>query len=223
MKKPSFAPLLFATLLAALPAAAAAQAAQAAQETPEQVAERYLATMKAKDWAANAALVHAGELDSLKAAFVDVARSDTSTAGLRALFNVASARELEALPAAQVYARFVGSTIGSQAEMTQFLSTAVFKVLGHVAEGDSAYVVYRVSATGAGGPLSQATVMSLRRDGAGWKTRLTDELRATIGALHAQAAQRRAANAALTPPGERPPARPPAPAPTPAPPAPTRP
>ncbi|MFL5541405.1 MAG: hypothetical protein ACJ8J0_20625 [Longimicrobiaceae bacterium] len=218
MKKPTLAPLLFATLLAALPAAAAAQ------ETPEQVAERYLATMKAKDWAANAALVHPAELDSIKAAFVDVARSDTSTAGLRALFNVTSARELEALPPAQVYARFVASTVGSQAEMTQFLSTAVFHVLGHVSEGDSVYVVYRVRATGAGGPVSQVTVMSLRRDGAGWKTRLTDELQTTIGALHAQAAQRRAANAALTPPGERPAARPPAPpAPTPAPPAPARP
>lgn len=218
MKKPTLAPLLFATLLAALPCSVAAQ------ETPEQVADRYLATMKAKDWAANAALVHPAELDSIKAAFVDVARSDTSTAGLRALFNVASARELEALTPAQVYERFVASTVGSQAEMTQFLSTAVFKVLGHVSEGDSVYVVYRVRATGAGGPVSQVTVMSLRRDGSGWKTRLTDELQATIVALHTQAAQRRAANAALTPPGERPAARPPAPpAPTPAPPAPARP
>ena len=214
MKKPTLAPLLLATLLAVLPCAAAAQ------ETPEQVAERYLATMKAKDWAGNAALVHAAELDSLKAAFVDVARSDTSTAGLRALFNVASARELEALPPAQVYARFVASTVGSQADMNQFLSTAVFKVLGHVSEGDSAYVVYRVSATGAGGPMRQVTVMSLRRDGSAWKTRLTDELQATIAALHAQAAQRRAANAAVTPPGERPAPRPPTPGPLP-PPAPT--
>ena len=197
--------VLAAVLAMALPHGAAAQ------ETPEQVAERYLSSMKARDWAANAALVHPAELDSIKAAFMDVARSDTSTAGLRALFNVSSARELEALPPAQVYQRFVGSTVGQQAEMTQFLSTAVFKVLGHVTEGDSAYVVYRVSATGAGGPMSQVTVMSLRRDGAAWKTRLTDELRATIAALHTQAAQRRAANAALTPPGERPPP-PPAPA-----------
>jgi hypothetical protein len=110
--------------------------------------------------------------------------------------------------------------------MTQFLSTAVFKVLGHVSEGDSAYVVYRVSATGAGGRMNQVTVMSLRRHGSGWKTRLTDELQATIAALHTQAAQRRAANAALTPPGERPAARPPTPAPLPPPapaPAPARP
>jgi hypothetical protein len=203
---------LAGALVVALPLAAAAQ------ETPERVAERYLASMKARDWAANAAVVHPQELDSIKAAFVDVARSDTSTAGLRALFNVASARELEALPPAQVYQRFVASTVGQQAEMTQFLSSAVFKVLGHVSEGDSAYVVYRVSATGSSGPMNQVTVMSLRRDGAGWKTRLTDELRATIAALHAQAAQRRAANAALTPPGERPTPRPAPPTPPAAPP-----
>jgi hypothetical protein len=194
--------ILAVALAMALPLAATAQ------ETPEQVAERYLSTMKAKDWAGNAALVHPSELDSLKAAFVDVAHSDTSTAGLRALFNVSSARELEALTPVQVYQRFVASTVGQQAEMTQFLATAVFKVLGHVAEGDSVYVVYRVSATGSAGPMSQVTVMSLRRSGAGWRTRLTDELRTTIVALHTQAAQRRATNAALVPPGERPPPRP---------------
>jgi hypothetical protein len=194
--------ILIVALAMALPLAATAQ------QTPEQVAERYLSTMKAKDWAGNAALVHPAELDSLKAAFVDVAHSDTSTAGLRALFNMSSARELEALAPAQVYQRFVASTVGQQAEMTQFLATAVFKVLGHVVEGDSVYVVYRVSATGSAGPMSQVTVMSLRRSGAGWKTRLTDELRTTIVALHTQAAQRRVSNAALTPPGERPPPRP---------------
>jgi hypothetical protein len=190
MKTMKRAFLAVALMMIAMPLAAAAQ------ETPEQVAERYLSTMKARNWAANAALVHPEELDSIKAAFVDVARSDTSTAGLRALFNVSTARELEALSPVQVYERFVASTVGQQAEMTQFLASATFKVLGHVAEGDSVYVVYRVSATGAGGPMTQVTVMSLRRSGAGWKTRLTDELRGTIAALHAQAAQRRAERAA---------------------------
>jgi hypothetical protein len=209
MKNLKWAVLAGALVMTALPHAAAAQ-------TPEQVAERYLATMKAKDWAGNAALVHPAELDSLKAAFMDVARSDTSTAGLRAIFNVSSARELEALPAMQVYARFVGATVGQQEEMTRFLSSAAFRVLGHVTEADSVYVVYRVTATAASGPMTQVTVMSLRRDGAAWRTRLTDELRSTITALHTQAAQRRAANAALTPPSERPATPRPAP---PAPPA----
>ncbi|HKP75517.1 MAG TPA: hypothetical protein VJT67_08230, partial [Longimicrobiaceae bacterium] len=185
-----------AALLAAALAIGSPRAARA-QETPEQVAERYLATMKARDWAANAAMVHPAELDSIKAAFMDVARSDTSTAGLRAIFQVGSAAELQALPAVQVYARFVGSTVGSQEEMRRFLESATFKVLGHVDEGDSTYVVYRVVGTGASGPMSQVTVMSLRRDGAAWKTRLTDELRATIAGLHAEAAQRRAVNAAV--------------------------
>lgn len=207
MKTMKWVMLLVAVLATALPRAAAAQG------TPEETAERYLASMKARDWAANAALVHPAELDSIKAGFVDVARSDTGTAGIRALFQVTSAAELVALPAAQVYQRFVASTVGQQAEMGQFLSTAVFRVLGHVMEGDSAYVVYRVSATGSSGPMSQVTVMSLRRDGATWKMRLTDELRTTISALHTEAAQRRAANAALTPPSERPTPRPAAPAP----------
>jgi hypothetical protein len=66
--------------------------------------------------------------------------------------------------------------------------------------------------------MTQVTVMSLRRDGAAWKTRLTDELRSTITALHAQAAQRRATNAAVTPPAARPTPLPAPPAPPAAPP-----
>src|SRR5688572_25055121 len=100
--------------------------------------------------------------------------------------------------------------------MTRFLSSAAFRVLGYVTEADSVYVAHRVTATTASGPMTQVTVMSLRRDGAAWRTRLTDELRSTITALHTQAAQRRASNAALTPPAERPATPRPAP---PAPPA----
>ena len=75
-----------ATLAAAAAAAALALAlplAAAAQATPEQVATQYLQTMKAGDWAGNAALVHPVEEDSLKAALLEVTSVDTSTAGLR--------------------------------------------------------------------------------------------------------------------------------------------
>jgi hypothetical protein len=198
---------LAVALALAIPAAAAAQ-------TPEQVAERYLQTFKAGDWAGNAALIHPAELDSAKAAFVDVVTSDTSTAGLRQIFQVSTPAELRALTPQQVYQRFVAGALPD--EMKQFVSTATFSVIGHVEQGDTAYVVYRVSGAGQGNvPISQVTILALRKDGGQWKARLTEETRQMLAGLRMAAAQRRAANQAGAavrppiPPGAVPPTPPP--------------
>ena len=207
-----------AAMLMAVPATARAQ------DTPEQAVDRYLSTLKAQDWAGNAAVVNPPELDSLKAAFIDVASADTSTAGLRALFNVGTAAELRALAAPVVYQRFIAATMGQQEQMQQFLRVATFRVLGHVGEGDTAYVVYRVSAAAAGGQqTSQVTVMTAVRAGGQWKARLSEELRGTVVSLHTAAAQRRAARQAVEagaqprPPASGAPVRPGAPPPSPTP------
>src|ERR1044072_2970859 len=117
MKKPTLAVLLLPALMLALPRMIAAH------QTPEQVAERYLSTMKARDWAGNAAMVHPAELDSIKAAFMDVARSGTSPAARRPTCNVGRATELQPLSPAEISARFVGATVGQQQEMTTFLQS----------------------------------------------------------------------------------------------------
>ncbi|HEU4559151.1 MAG TPA: hypothetical protein VFS20_14920 [Longimicrobium sp.] len=178
-----------AALALALPSAAAAQ------NTPEAAAERFLQTLKARDWSGNAAAVHPVELDSMKAAFVEVAGSDTSTAGIRAIFNVASVAELRALAPAMVYQRFAANVVGQREGMAEFLAGANFRVLGAVPAGDTAYVVYRVTGTAGGGQASQVTVMALRRDGAGWKARLTDEVRGMIAGLRGAVEQRRISEA----------------------------
>jgi hypothetical protein len=199
----------------------------AAQGTPEQVATQYLQSMKTQDFAANAALVHPAEEDSLKAALLEAISGDTSTAGLRQVFNVGSVAEFRALPAQTVYQRFVSATITQQEGMVQALGAATFSVMGHVDGGDTAYVVYRVSANVNGNALSQVSVLSLRRDGAAWKVRLPEDLKQTIAGLRTAAAQRRAVQSALQSAGQAPPAQTPAPprppAPAAPPPAPARP
>lgn len=168
-----------------------------AQGTPEQAAERYLQTLKAQDWAANAALMDPAELDSMKAAFLDAAASDTSTAGMREIFNVASVAELRALAPAAVYQRFAANVIGQREGMAQFLAAATFRVMGHVQEADSAWVVYRVSGPAGGAAASQVSLMAVRNVGGAWKARLSDEVRGMLAGLRQAAAQRRAASQAL--------------------------
>ncbi|HET7464056.1 MAG TPA: hypothetical protein VFJ82_22560 [Longimicrobium sp.] len=184
-------------LLAAALAVLALPSAILAQGTPEQAAERYLQTLKAQDWAANSGLMDPAELDSMKAAFLDAATSDTSTAGLREIFNIGSVPELRALAPAVVYQRFAANVIGQREGMAQFLGAATFRVMGHVQEGDSAWVVYRVSGPAGGAAASQVSLMALRSVGGAWKARLSDEVRGMLTGLRQAAAQRRAANQAL--------------------------
>lgn len=181
----------FAVLALALPSAAAAQ------NTPEAAADRFLQTLKARDWAGNAAAVHPVELDSMKAAFVEVAGSDTSTAGIRQVFNVASLAELRALSPSMVYQRFAANVVGQREGMAEFLAGATFRVMGHVTAGDTAFVVYRVTGNTGSAEASQVTVMALRRDGGGWKARLTDEVRGMIVGMRAAVAQRRISEATI--------------------------
>jgi hypothetical protein len=206
--------LVTAALAVAIPCVVLAQ-------TPEQVATQYLQTMKTADWAGNAALMHPAEQDSLKAAILEVVASDTSTTGMRQVFNVTTAAELRALPPQQVYQRFVANTVGSQPGMREMLAAATFAVIGHVEQADTAYVVYRVSAAAEGNTLSQVTVLSLRRSGGAWKVRLPEELKGMMMGMRTAAAQRRAANSAIQQ-GGQPPARPATPPAAP-PPAPARP
>ncbi|HYH82902.1 MAG TPA: hypothetical protein VEX86_24120 [Longimicrobium sp.] len=213
-----------ASLAVALPGTAGAQ------QTPEQAAERFLQTLKAQDWAANATLMDAAELDSMKAAFLEVTSTDTSTAGLRAVFGVGSGAELRGLTPAVVYQRFATNVIGQRPGMSQFLAAATFRVMGRVQEGDTAYVVYRVSSTPAAGSnipaLNQVSVVTTRRTGGVWKVRLNDEIQGMLAGLRSAAAQRRAASAAIEQarrdvanpaPPSAPPAGPVRPAPPPAP------
>jgi hypothetical protein len=82
--------------------------------------------------------------------------------------------------------------------MAQFLAAATFHVMGHVQEGDTAWVVYRVSAAGPGNATaSQVTLVPLRNVGGAWKVRLNEEVRAMLSGLRSAAAQARASAAAI--------------------------
>jgi hypothetical protein len=191
-------------LCAALAACSLAVPALArAQDTPEAVAQRFLETVRAQDWTANAALIYSPELDSLKAAFVEVSHVDTSSAGLRAIFQVSSVAELDRLSPAEVYKRFVTDRMAQseERERAQVLSSTQFHMLGHIPEGDTAYVVYRVTATVPNrGPTSQVSMMVVRRERGVWKAPLSDELRSLIPQLHMAAERQRQMQRALANP-----------------------
>ena len=161
----------------------------AAQETPEQVVQRYFDTFKSGDFAANAAMMDPAALAELKTAMVGVAdatgvSADETQAHLRETFGVQNTAELRALEPAVLYERMLRSVLG-QGEMREVLSAARVNALGHVLEGDTAHVVYRMSMQVMGNSIDQVQVAPVRRVDGQWRVLLTGSFAAMINAMPA--------------------------------------
>lgn len=164
-------PLLLAALLL-LPRPAAAQ-----PETPEQVARRYFDTMRSGDWRANAALMHPQALESFKAGFVRLATPAYAAGAMEAVFGVRTVAELQSVPAAELYQRFMRKSVSESSGMRELFDSAEFEVVGHVAEGsETAHVVYRLRAETEGMDVTRIAVITLRKHQGAWKAVLTGEV-----------------------------------------------
>lgn len=164
-------PAVLAALLL-LPRLAAAQ-----PETPEQVAQRYFATMRAGDWRANAALMHPQALESFKAGFVRLATPADAAGAIEAVFGVRTVAELEEVPAVELYERFMRKSVSESSGMQELFDSADFDVVGHVREGDeTAHVVYRLKAETEGMEVTRIAVITLRLHQGAWKAVLTGEV-----------------------------------------------
>jgi len=170
---------LFLALLALIPLI---PRLAAAQQTPEQAAERYFAATKAMDWTATAAMMHPRALQSMKTMFVDLASLDTAGTVIPPMLGV-KADELAALPSERVYERVLNMITRMQPQAAELMRGASFDVVGHVMEGDTAHVVYRMKMSVEGAPITQTSVVSFLREGGEWRGLLTGDIQNMISGL----------------------------------------
>jgi len=153
----------------------AAQVAAAA--TPEALAERYVAAMRQSDWNTVAGLMHPRALATIRNFVKAVASQPGGSDFLTQVFGASSPEKLAALSDQQVFAKFLGTTLGSSPELSAALKSAKAQVLGHIAEGtDSAHVLYRMRMTIGGMEMTKVDVLSAARDGTGWRALLTADI-----------------------------------------------
>lgn len=155
-----------------------------AQATPEQVVQRYFDTFKAGDFAANAAMMDPAALDELKQGIVAAASIPGAAEDpeFQANFGVRSLDELKAMPPQLLYQRMLTTVLG-QGEMRELLGGSQVSVLGHVMEGDTAHVVYRMRMNALGVNLDQVQVAPLRQVGGEWRVLLTGSFAGMISAM----------------------------------------
>jgi hypothetical protein len=166
-----------------------APTALAAQETPEAVVQRYFETFKNGDFAANAAMMDPAALAELRTTMVGMANAtgvsrDETQAHLRETFGVQNTAELGALEPALLYERMLRSVLG-QGDVREVLAAARVNVLGHVLEGDTAHVVYRMSMQVMGNSIDQVQVAPVRRVDGQWRVLLTGSFASMINAMPA--------------------------------------
>jgi hypothetical protein len=171
---------LFLALLALIPLI---PRLAAAQQTPEQAAERYFAATKAMDWTATAAMMHPQALQSMKTMFVELATLDSEGAVIPPMLGVQSGEQLAAMPPARVYERVLNMLTRLQPQTIEAMRGASFDVVGHVMEGDTAHVVYRLKMSVEGTTITQTSVFSLARDGGQWRGLLTGDIQNMISGL----------------------------------------
>lgn len=161
----------------------------AAQETPEAVVQRYFETFRDGQFAENAAMMDPAALTSLHGTMVEMARatgvdSTETRAHLREMFGVENLEQLRALAPEAVYERMLRSVLG-QGEMKEILAGAQVNVLGHVLEGDTAHVVYRMKMSVVGTSIDQVQVAPVRRVAGQWRVLLTGSFAGLINSMPA--------------------------------------
>ncbi|HEU0055590.1 MAG TPA: hypothetical protein VFQ39_20520 [Longimicrobium sp.] len=168
------ASLFACALLAARPAAA--------QETPEEVAGRYFRVTQAEDWKGAARMMHPRALEAFKAMLVDLAAADEDGVLFPRVFAI-EASAVRGTSAADLFARAMERLQARQDGLGEMMRSASFTLLGHVMEGDTAHVVYRLSTRVMDAPVSQTGVVSLLRDGQAWKPLLNADVQNLFAAM----------------------------------------
>lgn len=155
----------------------AAARAAASAGTPEAFAQRYIATLTAGDYAANAKLMHPAALASIRRFVTVLGQKDPSGSALKQLLDVPDTSAVRALSDEQVYERFLRRTVGTQTELANAMRAAKVDLLGHVDEGaDMTHVLYRLRLDIDGVEMRKVDVLTLRRDRGEWRAMLSADI-----------------------------------------------
>ncbi|HSM07823.1 MAG TPA: hypothetical protein VLA33_02265 [Gemmatimonadota bacterium] len=188
----SIASAALATLLLALPAAAplAAQEATAARpageldaSTPEAATVSLVDRIRTSDYEGMADLMHPAALDELRELFQPVLEAEQMAELRTEVFGTPSVEEATALSGRDIYETIISFALGADPATSAAMQSVEADVVGHIMEGDTAHVVYRMNLNIEGFEMSQTAVASYRQHEGRWLGLLTADLRGMVAGL----------------------------------------
>ena len=185
-----------AALLAAiffLPSARAAEAKHAPTGA-EVVVPAYMEAIRIGDWQKPGHLLHPEALAEMRRVFVALTSADPTGQAAKQLFNLADGETLEALPPADVFARFMSALVSQTDGLKDLLASTQVQTLGSVSESSGiSHVVYRMTRTTAGqAPTIQVEVLTVKKSGAEWRSMVPPDIAGILASIRSSIAQREA-------------------------------
>ncbi|HYF51680.1 MAG TPA: hypothetical protein VEJ63_19855 [Planctomycetota bacterium] len=149
----------------------------AADETPEAVAEQYMAATKKGDFAACASLMHSRALDDLKKLMLpvlDAAQQADDKSLLRLFDGATDYKSVSELSAKDFFVKFMTGVSKINPAMLATLKDSQMEVIGHVLEKEkTAHVVFRMKVNMDDISVTKTEVVSLEKDNGAWRALLT--------------------------------------------------
>lgn len=174
---------LAAPPLAAQEAADPRPAAELDASTPEAATVSLVDRIRTSDYAAMADLMHPAALEELHELFQPVLEAEQMAELRTEVFGTPSVEEATALSGRDIYETIISFALGADSATSAAMRSVEADVVGHVMEGDTAHVVYRMNMNVEGFEMSQTAVASFREHEGRWLGLLTADLRGMVAGL----------------------------------------
>jgi hypothetical protein len=144
------------------------------------------------DWTKAGSLLHPEALAEMRQVFLALSSTDPSGQAAIQFFGLKEGETVEALPASDLFARFMSALVTQTQGLKELLATTHVETLGSVAEsGGLAHVVYRMTRTsGTEPPVVQVEVLTIKKAGAEWRSMVPPELAGILSSIKSSIAQR---------------------------------
>ena len=162
---------------------------QLVAETPEEFSQRYLQELRTKGLSGVTGFIHPDEAKKLGDMLIELA-DIAEKAGQKVPFFGPddTSAALRRLPPEKLCVKFFSFVEKAAPQLTQMLSGAQAKTIGHVTDGDTVYVVAKLTFETEGESIAATDVMPLKKDGDSYKVLLKAEVTNLLRAMKKQLA-----------------------------------
>jgi hypothetical protein len=180
----------FLLLTSLAPAALAAQETAAPRpagaldaSTPEAATVSLVDRIRTADYEGMADLMHPEALAELRELFLPILEAEEMADFRTEVFGTPSVEQATALSGSEIYRTIISFALGADPATASAMQSVEADVVGHIMEGDTAHVVYRMNMNVEGFEMSQTAVASYRQHEARWLGLLTADLRGMVAGL----------------------------------------
>lgn len=153
------------------------------RSSPEALFESTTKAMQRADWVAIAQTMEPSALEAMKSKLLRLAAADPTGEAATAFFGTAELEQLGALPAVELFGRFMRSATGFVPQLNAFTAASRSSLLGSVREGDLLHLVYRSTYAFGSDEVSSVEVMTVTKHGNAWYTTLHGDFEPIVQAF----------------------------------------